>query len=143
MTQFITIPGTPIAKKRPRFARRGAFVTTYSDQQTEEGRALVSVREQMTGQTITNMPLVMRARFIFQRPKSHFGTGRNLDRLKDSAPMHHTTKPDVDNCLKFIMDVFNGEVWQDDTQVVTILAEKRYCGMGENPHTEITLEAIR
>jgi Holliday junction resolvase RusA-like endonuclease len=32
---LITIPGKPIAKKRPRFARRGKFVTTYNDQQTE------------------------------------------------------------------------------------------------------------
>jgi phage terminase large subunit GpA-like protein len=34
----ITIPGPPIAKKRPKFARRGKFVTTYNPQDSEEGR---------------------------------------------------------------------------------------------------------
>lgn len=142
MAQFIVIHGKPIAKKRPRFARRGKFVVTYNDQQTEEGRALLSIREQMDNKTITAKPLVMRARFVFPRPKSHFGSGKNQDRLKESAPIHHIVKPDVDNCLKFIMDICTGEVWQDDTQVFSIYAEKRYCGANEQPRTEITLESI-
>ena len=122
----ITIPGKPIAKKRPRFARRGKYVTTYNEQETEEGKALLSVREQMDNKTITAKPLMIHARFVFPRPKGHFGTGRNLDQLKTTAPVYHTTKPDVDNCVKFILDICNGEVWQDDTQVVSLLAEKRY-----------------
>jgi hypothetical protein len=42
----IEIPGKPIAKKRPRFARIGKFVQTYSDQKTEEGRFLWELRRQ-------------------------------------------------------------------------------------------------
>jgi hypothetical protein len=34
----MTIPGIPIAKKRPRFMRRGKFVQTYNCQESEEGR---------------------------------------------------------------------------------------------------------
>jgi Holliday junction resolvase RusA-like endonuclease len=43
----IRIPGKPIAKARPRFARRGKFVTTYSAQETEEGNFYMLAREQV------------------------------------------------------------------------------------------------
>jgi len=42
----LKVYGVPIAKKRPRFARRGKFVTTYNDQETEEGKFLLFIREQ-------------------------------------------------------------------------------------------------
>ena len=33
---FILVPGEPVAKGRPRFAKRGAFVTTYTPEKTRE-----------------------------------------------------------------------------------------------------------
>ena len=37
-----------------------------------------------------------------------------------------TTKPDVDNLSKAILDAFNGVFWVDDSQVVNITVKKRY-----------------
>ena len=41
----------------------------------------------------------------FRRPKSHWRKNDpDTMQLKPSAPMHVTKKPDVDNCLKFVLD---------------------------------------
>lgn len=39
---------------------------------------------------------------------------------------HHTKKPDVDNCVKAVLDAMNGIVWIDDAQIVSLLARKEY-----------------
>ena len=37
-----------------------------------------------------------------------------------------TGKPDLDNCIKLLMDALNKLVWVDDAQVVRLSASKRY-----------------
>uniref|UniRef100_UPI0015890B54 RusA family crossover junction endodeoxyribonuclease n=1 Tax=Burkholderia ambifaria TaxID=152480 RepID=UPI0015890B54 len=37
------VPGTPVAKGRPKFARRGAHVTTYTPEKTERYENLVKL----------------------------------------------------------------------------------------------------
>jgi Holliday junction resolvase RusA-like endonuclease len=112
----ITIPGKPIAKARPRFARRGKFVTTYSAQETEEGKFYMLAREQIKERL--SGPITVLISLYFKRPRSHYGTGKNAGILKDSAPVWHIQKPDVDNAAKFILDVLNGLAWDDDKQIV-------------------------
>lgn len=48
----------------------------------------------------------------------------------------HTKKPDLDNCVKLILDSMNGIVFEDDSQVCMLIAMKGY---GEVPRTEITI----
>lgn len=133
----ITIPGNPIAKKRPRFARRGKFVTIYSDQETEEGKAFLQIKEQVNGHKPFEGAVSVRSVFYMPRPKNHFGTGRNDGKLKPSAPKYHTKKPDIDNLIKFYYDIMNVLVWEDDAQVVSESSEKKYCRPGEQPGIEI------
>ena len=123
---ILKIPGKPIAKKRPRFARRGKFTITYSDQETEEGRFILEVKQQLDGHTLMTGPISMVVSFDFERPKSHFGTGRNANKLKPSAPDYHVCKPDKDNLVKFLKDCFNNLVWKDDCQVFESTEIKRY-----------------
>ena len=57
--------------------------------------------------------------FYIPRPKSHFGTGRNADVLKKSAPVMHTQKPDIDNYGKAVLDaITESGLWRDDCIVV-------------------------
>jgi len=123
----IIIPGKPIAKKRPRFARRGKYVTTYNDQEAEEGKFLVHVRQQFDGQPFS-CPLDVKMFCFMPRPKDHYGTGRNLGKLKKSAPVLPGKKPDIDNLVKFALDCMNDVVYLDDSQIVSILAVKAYGG---------------
>lgn len=80
------------------------------------------IREKMAG------PLKVLIYLRFKRPKSHYGTGKNANKLKPGAPAtyEHTSKPDVDNCAKFILDCLNGLAWQDDTQITSLQVTKMY-----------------
>ena len=138
----IIVTDTPIAKKRPRFVRRGKFVGTYNAQETEEGRWLWEVMPQLPPEPLVG-PVKMLCEFIFPRPKSHFGTGRNAGKLKPSAPKHHIQTPDADNCLKFVKDCLNKHAYNDDCQVVHAVAKKRWSEPGQPARTEIILEEIK
>ena len=135
----ITIPGTPISKHRPRFARRGKFTTTYSDQETEAGKTFLHIKSQINGHIQFAGPVHVDSTFIMPRPKSHFGTGRNAGKLKGSAPQYHVKKPDVDNMIKFYFDILNNLAWLDDAQVVSETSVKKYCNPGEQARTEIEI----
>lgn len=134
MQQFI-IPGNPIAKKRPRFARRGKFVTTYNDQETEEGRFLWEVKQQLKQPPLEG-PIKISCIFYMSRPKNHYGTGKNAGKLKLNAPTLYTKKPDLDNLEKMVFDCLNHVAWKDDSQIVESVARKIY---SENPRTEIKI----
>lgn len=63
-------------------------------------------------------PLGVDLTYVFTRPKSHYGAGRNAGVLKDSAPRWPTTKSDVDKLERAILDGCKGVLWRDDKQVV-------------------------
>ena len=65
--------------------------------------------------------------FYFPRPKSHFGTGRNAGRLKESAPEFVATKPDIDKLLRSTFDALTtAGLWRDDNLAVRVSAVKVY-----------------
>ena len=37
-----------------------------------------------------------------------------------------TKKPDIDNIIKAVLDALNGIAYKDDTQVVQVMAQKKY-----------------
>ena len=131
---LITIPGKPIAKARPRFYRRSGHVGTYDGQISESGRWFLQAKDQITERF--EGPICVNLKFFFARPKSHFGTGKNAGILKKSAPYFHTTKLDIDNCIKFALDVLNGYAYFDDKQIVHLVAAKEYAEPGTE-RTEI------
>ena len=134
--QTIIIPGNPISKKRPRFARRGKFVQTYNDQKKEESTFLSHAMQEWDNEPISNKAISIELRFYMKRPKSHYRTGKNAGKLKPDAPVFHAKKPDLDNMIKFVLDALNGSVWLDDSLVCSISALKVY---DEKPRTEIVI----
>jgi len=136
----IVIPGKPVAQQRPRFYRRGNHVGTYSAQETDAGRWMLLANSQIDGR-VTEVPVKVDMVFVLPRPKGHYGTGRNAGKLKSSAPDYPKSRPDIDNYCKWVLDCLNstGGVWKDDSQVVSMTAEKVY---GENPETVIEITEI-
>lgn len=133
----IVIPGNPIAKMRPRFARRGKFVMTYNAQETEESRFLFEVQKQWGKRRICEGALKVICTFCMLRPKNHYGTGKNSGKLKSSAPKYPLGKRnDIDNLLKFTLDCLSGVAWKDDCQIIILKAWKIYPESGI-PRTEI------
>ena len=131
----ITVPGKPIAKKRPRFARHGKFVRTYSDQETEEGRFLWEVRQQINQKPFKGaVDLIIR--FYMPIPKS---TSKKRTRLMEVDEIRHIKRPDLDNLEKFVSDCLKGEAWLDDSQVVHSDTKKMY---SHEPRTEILIQEL-
>ena len=56
--------------------------------------------------------------FTFARPKSHYGTGRNADVIKESAPEHHTQPADADKLSRLLLDGLEmAGIVRNDSQV--------------------------
>lgn len=131
----IVIPGCPIAKKRPRFFRRGGFVGTYNAQETEEGRAMQHLHRGLPeGWTPIDGPVSILLLFDLPIPKS---ASKKAKIGMESGEIYHTKKPDLDNLAKFVKDCANGIIWRDDSQVVRLEAIKRFA---ENPKTKIFVQ---
>ena len=47
--------------------------------------------------------------------------------LRTDAPKYVTKTPDVDNCIKFVLDALQPKVVADDKSVTKVVAEKKWC----------------
>ena len=87
--------------------------------------------QQYQGPVITDA-VEMEIEFILPRAKHHYGTGRNADKLKASAPVHCTSAAwgDVDKLARSTLDGCavrsGGCLIADDSQVVSLALAKRY-----------------
>jgi len=135
LTIQLIIPGAPIAKKRPRFVRRGQFVGTYNPQETEEGRWLWEVRQQWRGEPLEGAVAVT-AQFVMPIPKS---ASKKARAAMVAGTIPHTKKIDLDNAVKWVCDCLNGITWKDDCQIVSMFMEKFY---GDQPRTVINIRSV-
>ena len=129
----IEIIGEPKGQPRPRaFARKmGAkYVARVYDADTaDEWKRAVSVACCHTKygalEGASHAPFSVRMQFGFTRPQSHF-TKKGALTLNCLAD--HTKRPDIDNLVKAVMDaVTNTQLfWVDDSQVVELLASKKW-----------------
>jgi len=62
-------------------------------------------------------PLAMGVVIVRKRPKGHFGTGRNSQILKPSAPEWPTTRPDELKSVRAVEDAMTGVIYADDSQI--------------------------
>lgn len=81
-------------------------------------------------------------RFFSERPKNHYGTGRNTGRLKSSAPPYKITNPDLTKLTRAVEDALTGIIWKDDSQVVQQETMKRYCRGYEKHGVLIIIKTI-
>jgi len=88
------------------------------------------------------IPVGVRLVFVFDRPQSHYGTGRNADKVKEIAPKYPSGAPDTDKLTRAIFDsITDSQVWGDDGQVVWLEARKVWAGTethsGQGVHIQL------
>ena len=116
------LPGKPRTYKPPRFCKKyGGNVYAGHDKTIKTAREALA--EQMQASTLVEVPLTVYAEFYFRRPKCHFKKGE----LKKDAPKFVIKTPDVDNCVKFVLDALQPRVIANDKTVTKIVAEKKWC----------------
>jgi Holliday junction resolvase RusA-like endonuclease len=67
------------------------------------------------------------ATFTFERPKSHWRTGKNAHLLRDSAPLDMISAPDTDKLLRLVGDALEiSGVVGNDSQIRTSFGDKEW-----------------
>lgn len=124
MIEFV-IPGKAVGKGRPRFRRVGAFVRTYTPEQTVSFENLVKhyASQAMAGNPPTGLAVSVVLQMYVTPPQSWSKKKRQMAIEGQIFPL---TSPDCDNCLKAVMDACNEIVWNDDKQAVDVVVSKRY-----------------
>ena len=119
------IPGTPVGKGRPRFARQGAFVRTFTPEKTASYENLVKVKaeEAMNGRAVIEGAVSVEIALYVTPPASW---SQKKQRAALAGEIFPTSKPDVDNVVKGIFDACNDIVWRDDKQACDVTVRKRY-----------------
>ena len=123
------VEGTPVPKGRPRFARRGKFVSTYSPKTTVDYETKVAEAAQLAMGSSEPLETPVGAYIYITLPiPASYSKKRKQDCL--SGQERPTKKSDIDNFCKAVFDGMNGIVFVDDSQVVSLHSTKVYGTIG-------------
>ena len=135
MIQF-EIPGPVRGKGRPRFARIGGFVRTYTDEATASYESLVKLAAAPAVIDMIEGAAAVSITVYKTPPKSMSKAARERALAQLSRP---TGKPDLDNIAKLVCDALNGIAWTDDSQVASLCVTKRWA---ERDYCEVKISTV-
>lgn len=121
-TVAFTLPGAPVAKGRPRFARG----VTYTDAKMRAAEQSVLAAYLVAGgseRTPHDGPVVVSIVATFV-PAESWPKWKRSRAVLGAWP--HTARPDIDNVVKAVFDALNGRAYTDDSQIVRLIAVKQY-----------------
>lgn len=93
----------------------------------------------MRARPLLRGPLRVDVDFFLPRPKGHYGSGRNAEVVKASAPARPIVAPDKGKLERGTLDALEGIVYVNDAQVVEGDTRKFY---GEPTRCEIQVYSI-
>ena len=134
-----TVKGNPFGKERPKFAKRGNFVQTYTPKNTlqhEKEVAAVYMEAAKGRKFEKGKPLDIRIIAYYPIPKS---TSKKKQREMLEHRLRPTVKPDLDNVAKLVYDALNGVAWYDDNAIVDTQVRKFY---SDTPRVDVFIRAV-
>ena len=135
----LVVPGAPVPLERARVGRGRHYLPAKS----REFRERIQAAWMQAGRVNLGAgPLACSARFYFERPASHFGTGRNSGTLKPSAAAV-IPGGDVDNLAKSVLDALQTLAFSDDKQVVCLSGVHKGWAVRGAARTEVDLWVAR
>lgn len=130
-----TVPGTPVAKGRPRFARAGRHVRTFTPEKTVAFQDRVRLFASEAGVTPLEGPVSLAVYAWWPM--------RGQPRKRVPRPAEWKgTKPDADNVGKAVADALNGIAYRDDSQVARLTVHTFYAGQDGQAHTFVELRPL-
>lgn len=122
---IVTMNGEVQAKQRPKFNRKtGVAYTPHNTTVFESTLRMLAQKavEKAEGKPFENACKVFIN--ITKKVPSSFSKKRRLEMCRAFTPV--TTKPDLDNCAKSILDALNGIFYTDDKLVAELSIMKVY-----------------
>ena len=119
-----TVDGNPVPKGRPRFARRGQFVQTYTDAKTIDYETNVAMRARHAIGSTKPLEGALSV-FLYLR----YTVPASYSKKRKEACLRGVEYPkriDIDNVYKSVTDAMNGIVYLDDSQIVEAHIKKVY-----------------
>jgi len=141
---FIAGNAKPAGSKRAfAHAKTGRIIVADDCKTTKQWQNLIRYHVQwnFTDPPLT-VPIRLNVAFIRRRPRSHYGTGRNADKVKRSAPAFPITRPDRGKLLRAVEDALTGIVYRDDAQVVDGYVVKTWADREDYPHPGAHIHAF-
>lgn len=128
MTISFTIPGKAVPQLRPRIVRKGKHSGLAEQETVKNYKSFVRLvaADHIKGINAdwpTHSPIKIYLQFLFQSKRSW---SKRKTEMALNGELTHTSKPDLDNLIKSITDALTGLVWNDDSQIYELHAEKRY-----------------
>ena len=120
--------GNPVPLARPRMNGR----IVYDSQRKLKGEAIRELESQLGDEPKVTGPVTLQVTFFLKIPKKSSKTNKLCNRL-------HIYRPDLSNLIKFLEDVCNKLLYDDDCIIARIDATKRY---DHEPRTEFELLPI-
>ncbi len=147
----LIIPGSPIAKARPKFAICNGHARAYDSQSKLVVNAKKDLSFRISEHLVVNDHQRASLKASFSDQKKVALTFLVEIAQSDSMPVKTKklwapefgewhAKKDLDNYIKYILDVGNGILWHDDSQIVELHAYQKY---SENPCTIIEITDIK
>lgn len=133
-TLRFTVPGEPRGKGRPRFGRsRAGFAVAYTDDKTAAYENLVKLAARQAGAALIEGAVAISVVAYLGIPKS---APKRRRAAMLSGVEYPTRKPDLDNCIKALLDGLNGVCFGDDSQCTDISVCKRW---SDQPRLEVSV----
>ncbi|MBM6812205.1 RusA family crossover junction endodeoxyribonuclease [Limosilactobacillus reuteri] len=133
----LTFDIEPVEQARPRATRMGRGIRLYDPKKVSVYKKQLAMmcKFQYKDQPLSGQ-LTVNLKFYRHVQSSVSKKERKLRLIGAHRP---TVKPDVDNYIKSTLDGLNGLLWEDDNQIVKIVAEKFY---SDRPRIEIEVERL-
>ena len=122
----------PVPLARARFVNR----RVWDSQKQLKVNCGIILRNQHDDECLFCGPVRMDITFYFKIPK-RVTKKRRVEMEAERTP--HIFKPDLDNLIKFLLDVGNNVIYHDDCIIAEIHSRKLY---STNPRTEFLIENI-
>jgi Holliday junction resolvase RusA-like endonuclease len=132
---IIVIGGEPVAKGRPRMTRKG-FAYTPAATRKYEAHGRLAAQLAMDGRPPLTCPCRAEITIDLPVPASWSAKRQGAALRGEIKP---TSRPDADNYIKAALDSVNEIVVADDSQIVEIIASKRYA---PTPQLSVTITPL-
>lgn len=125
---FVSIPMTLVPKDRPRgrvVTPRGKrpFVQMYTPAKTVKAEQFIAERFWIESGLKDPFEGPVTVQLVFHMP---IPSSWSKKRQKEAVGQPHTSRPDLDNLVKTVLDALNGFLYRDDSQICELVVRKEY-----------------